>query len=170
LSKSCVAKLIFKDFSSCQVLEYTEKGPWKSWKSAWISSSLKGGDPGSRKRSSGKPLKFTLLHFSICSKLVRNFSNTFGFVILCRYASLLNYDIFIQPGTPSNWSKCQMYNNNENWSYFVLDILIYLEKLLKIISLFPQNLGVQRRPFFVLGASQDAWTPFWLNACRAYSG
>jgi hypothetical protein len=82
-----------------------------------------------------------------------------------RDASLLNYDIFIQPGTPSNWSKCQMYNNNENWSYFVSDILIYLGKQLKIISLFPQNLGVQRRPFFVLGASQDAWTPFWLKAC-----
>jgi hypothetical protein len=28
---------------------------------------------GLRKRSSGKPLKFTLLHVSICSKLVRNF-------------------------------------------------------------------------------------------------
>jgi hypothetical protein len=26
-------------------------------------------------------------------------------------------------------------------------------------------LGVQRRPLFVLGASQDAWTPFWLKAC-----
>ena len=36
---------------------------------------------------------------------------------------------------------------------------------MKIISLFPQNLGVQRRPCFVLGASQDAWTPFWLKAC-----
>jgi hypothetical protein len=59
-----------------------------------------GGGGSSRKRSSGKPLKFTLLHVSICSKLVRNFSNKFGFVILCRYASLLNYDIFIQPGTP----------------------------------------------------------------------
>jgi hypothetical protein len=35
---------------------------------------------GSRKRSSGKPLKFTLLHVSICSKLGRNFSNTLGFV------------------------------------------------------------------------------------------
>jgi hypothetical protein len=35
---------------------------------------------GSRKRSSGKPLKFTLLHISICSKLGRNFSNTLGFV------------------------------------------------------------------------------------------
>jgi hypothetical protein len=80
---------------------------------------------------------------------------------LCHYASLLNNDIFIQPGTPSNWSKCQMYNNNENWSYFVSDILIYLGKSLQIISLFPQNLGVQRRPFFVLWASQDAWTPFW---------
>jgi hypothetical protein len=30
------------------------------------------------------------------------FSNTLGFVSLCRYVSLLNYDIFIQPGTPSN--------------------------------------------------------------------
>jgi hypothetical protein len=73
-------------------------------------------------RPSGKPLKFTLLHVSICSKFVRNFSNTLGFVSLCCYASLLNYDIFIQPGTPSNWSKCQMYNNNENWSYLVSDI------------------------------------------------
>jgi hypothetical protein len=26
----------------------------------------------------------------------------FDFVSLCRYASVLNYDIFIQPGTPSN--------------------------------------------------------------------
>jgi hypothetical protein len=43
------------------------------------------------------------------------FSNTLAFVSLCRYASLLNYDIFIQSGTPSNWSKCQMYNTNENW-------------------------------------------------------
>jgi hypothetical protein len=53
-------------------------------------------------QDSGKPLKCTLLHVSICSKLVRNFSNTLGFMSLCRYASLLNYDIFIQPGTPSN--------------------------------------------------------------------
>jgi hypothetical protein len=36
--------------------------------------------------------------------------------------------------------------------------------LLKIISLSPKNLGVQRCPFFILGASQDAWTPFWLKA------
>ena len=57
---------------------------------------------GLRKHSSGKPLKFALLHVCICSKLVRNVSNTLGFVSLCRYESLLNYDIFIQPGTPSN--------------------------------------------------------------------
>jgi hypothetical protein len=75
---------------------------------------------------------------------------------------LINYDIFIQPGTPSK--KMSNYNNNENWSYFVSDIVIYFGKLLKIISRFPQNLGVQRRPFFVLGASQDARTPFWLKA------
>ena len=48
-----------------------------------------------------------------------------------------------------------MYNNNENCSYFVSDILIYLGKKLKIVSLSPQNLGVQRRPFFVLWASQQ---------------
>ena len=59
------------------------------------------GGGGFEKRSSGKPLKFTLLHVSICSMLVRNFSNTLGFVSLCRYDSLLNYDIFIQPGTPN---------------------------------------------------------------------
>jgi hypothetical protein len=62
----------------------------------------RGGGGVSRKRSSGKPLKFTLLHISICSKLVRNFSDALGFVSLCRYASLLIYDIFIQPITPSN--------------------------------------------------------------------
>jgi hypothetical protein len=61
-------------------------------------STVKG---GSRKRSSEKPLKFTLLHVSICSKLVQNFSKTLGFVSLCRYAYLLNNKIFIQPGTPS---------------------------------------------------------------------
>jgi hypothetical protein len=70
----------------------------------YIYSKGGGGGGGSRKRSSGKPLKFTLLHTSICSKLVRNFSNTLGFVStefvpLC---FLLNYDIFIQPGKPSN--------------------------------------------------------------------
>ena len=53
-----------------------------------------GGGVASRKCSSGKPLKFTLLHVSICSKLVRNFSNTLGFVILCRYASLLKTTTF----------------------------------------------------------------------------
>ena len=58
-----------------------------------------GGGGGSRKCSSGKPLKLMLLHVSICSKLVRNFSNTLGFASLCLYASLLNYDIFIQPST-----------------------------------------------------------------------
>jgi hypothetical protein len=78
------------------------------------------------------------------------FQNTWlcEFVPLC---FLVNYDIFIQPGTPSNLSKCQMYNNNENWSYFVSDILIYLGKSLKIISHFPRNLGVQRRPFSFKG-------------------
>ena len=44
-------------------------------------STVKGGGGGARKRSSGKPLKFVLLHVSICSKLVRNFSNTLGFVV-----------------------------------------------------------------------------------------
>ena len=70
------------------------------------------------------------------------FQNTW----LCEF--VFNYDIFIQPGTPSNLSKCQMYNNNENWSYFVSDILIYLGKSLKIISHFPRNLGVQKRSIF----------------------
>jgi hypothetical protein len=60
-----------------------------------------GGGGGSRKCPSEKPLKFTLLHVSICSKLVQNFSKTLGFVSLCRYAYLLNNNIFIQPGTPS---------------------------------------------------------------------
>jgi hypothetical protein len=60
------------------------------------------------------------------------FQNTW----LC--AAMFLYDIFIQPGAPSNWSKCQMYNNNENWSYLVSDMLIYLGKSLKIISLFPR--------------------------------
>jgi hypothetical protein len=114
-----------------------------------------------------------LLHISICSKLGRNFSNTLGFVSilsLCRYASLLN--LFSKLTMTFSFSQVHhqidqnvklMYNNNENWSYFVSDIL-NLGKSLKIISLFPQNLGVQRRPFFVLWASQDAWTPFWLKA------
>ena len=57
----------------------------------YIYSKEREGGGGSRKRSFGKPLKFTLLHVSICSKLFGNF----GFVSLCRYASLLNYDIFM---------------------------------------------------------------------------
>jgi hypothetical protein len=47
-------------------------------------STVKGG-VGLRKRSSGKPLNFTLLHVSICSKLVRNFSNT---TWLCEFVPL----------------------------------------------------------------------------------
>jgi hypothetical protein len=46
-----------------------------------------GGGGGSRKRFSGKALKFTLLHVIICPKLVRNFLNTLVFVSLCRYLS-----------------------------------------------------------------------------------
>jgi hypothetical protein len=86
-----------------------------------------GGGGGSRKRLSGN-LNFTLLiiHVSICSKLVRNFSTTLGFVILC--PAMLLYSTTTFSGTPSNRSKCQMYNNNEYWSYFVSDILIYLGK------------------------------------------
>jgi hypothetical protein len=121
-------------------------------------SSVRGGGGGSRKRSSGN--LWSLCYFISVSvpSSFENFQTHLALWVLnlCRYASLLNNDIFIQPGTPSNWSKCQMYNNNENWSYFVSDILIYLGKSLQIISLFPQNLGVQRRPFFVLWASQDA--------------
>jgi hypothetical protein len=122
-------------------------------------STVKGGGGGGWENVPLENL-WSLRHFMSvsCPKLVRNFHTHFGFVNLCRYASLLNYDIFIQPwsGTPSNWSKCQMYYNNENWSYFVSYIVIYLGKSLKIMSLSPQNLGVQRRPLFVLGASLDA--------------
>jgi hypothetical protein len=47
-------------------------------------STVKGGGGASRKRSSGKPLKFTLIHVSICSKLIRNFSN----IWLCEFVPL----------------------------------------------------------------------------------
>jgi hypothetical protein len=73
---------------------------------------------GLRKRSSGKPLEFTLLHVSICSKLFQTHLASW----VC--AAMLLY--LTTTFSPSNWSKCQMYNNNENWSYFVSDILIYL--------------------------------------------
>jgi hypothetical protein len=45
-----------------------------------------GGGRGSRKRSSGKPLKFTLRHISICSKLVRNFLNALGFYLTTTFS------------------------------------------------------------------------------------
>jgi hypothetical protein len=94
---------------------------------------------GFEKTFLGKPLKFTLLHacqylFQARSKFFKH-TWLYEFLPLC-FFTYLNYDIFIQTGTPSNWSKCQMYSNNENWSYFVSDILIYLGKSLKIISLF----------------------------------
>jgi hypothetical protein len=109
-----------------------------------------GGGGGSRKRSSGKPLKFTLLHvwFSICSKLVWNFSNTLGFVSLCCYASLLNYDIFIQPGTPSTWSNCLMYDDNENWSYVVSEKLIILREIIENNFPFPPEFGRPKASIF----------------------
>jgi hypothetical protein len=118
------------DFLVCRYIQAFSQGP-KRGRPILVQRYIYSKEGGLRKHSFGKPLKFTLLHISICSKLVRNFLNTLGFVSLCRYASLLNYDIFIQPGTLSNWSKCQMYNNNENWSYFVSDILIYLGKNFK---------------------------------------
>jgi hypothetical protein len=85
-----------------------------------------GGGGGSRKRSPGKPLKFMLFHVSMFPTSFEIFQTHLALWVCATIASFLNYDIFIQPGTPSNWSKCQMYNNNENWSYFVSDILIYL--------------------------------------------
>jgi hypothetical protein len=60
--------------------------------------------------------QYLFLHVSICSKLVRNFSNTLGFVSLCRYMLLyltMTFS-FSHAGTPSNCSNCLMYNNNEN--------------------------------------------------------
>jgi hypothetical protein len=67
-----------------------------------------------RKRSSGKPLKFMLLHVSIFPTSFEIFQTHLALWVCATIASLLNYGIFIQPGTPS---KCQMYNNNENWSF-----------------------------------------------------
>ena len=54
---------------------------------------------GSRKRSSGKPLNF--IKVTLCQYLFQansKFFKTLGFV---------SY-VFIQPGTPSNLSKCQI--------------------------------------------------------------
>ena len=45
----------------------------------YIFSKAGGGGGGFEKTFLWKPLKFMLLHISICSKLVRNFSNTLGF-------------------------------------------------------------------------------------------
>jgi hypothetical protein len=69
-----------------------------------------------------------------------------GFMSLCRYASLLNYDIFIQPGTPSNWSKCQM--NNENWSYYVSDIFNILREIIENNFPFSPEFGRPKASIF----------------------
>ena len=66
-------------------------------------STVKGGGGGGvEKTFLWKTFEVYVTSCQYLSKLVRNFSNTLGFVSLCRYASLLNYDIFIQPGTSSN--------------------------------------------------------------------
>jgi hypothetical protein len=65
-----------------------------------------------------------------CQYLFQARSKFFKHTWLCEFVLLcfFTYDIFIQPGTPSNWSNCLMYNDNENWSYFVSEKLIYLGK------------------------------------------
>jgi hypothetical protein len=71
------------------------------------------------------------VYVTSCQYLFQARSKVFKHTWLCEFVPLccfLNYDIFIQPSTPSNWSKCQMCNKNENWSYFVSDILIFLGK------------------------------------------
>jgi hypothetical protein len=108
------------------------------------------------KTSLWKPLKFTLLHVSICSKLVRNFSNTLGFVSLCRYASLTTTFSF-------NQVHHQIDQNVKCIIIMRIDANSFRTYTLRV---FPQNLGFQTRPLFVLGASQDAWTPFRLKACK----
>jgi hypothetical protein len=72
-------------------------------------------------------LKFFQTHLAlwVCAAMHLYLTTTFPFSQLHHK---INFIISIQPGTPSNWSKCQMYNNNENWSYFVSDILIYFNR------------------------------------------
>ena len=54
-------------------------------------------------------------------------------------------NIAIQTGTPSK--KTSNYNNNENWSYFVSDITIFVGKLLKIIP-FPPRIWASKGVHF----------------------
>ena len=117
-----------------------------------------------------KPLKFGsgrlltsirglsyFMHISICSAHTkahsRFFKHPLALWVLCRYAFLPRH--FHSSSTPTNWSKCQMYNNIENWIYFVSAILIYLGKSSSMISLFPKNFGRPNVSIFRCRASQD---------------
>jgi hypothetical protein len=90
-------------------------------------STVKGGGGGGRfeKTFLWKPLKFTLLHVSICSKLVRNFSNTLGFVSLCRHASLLTTTFsFSQVHLQTDQNvKCMIIMRIEAISFQIYNIL-----------------------------------------------
>ena len=70
-------------------------------------------------------MKFTLLHVSICSKLVRNFSNTLGFVSLCRHASLLTTTFsFSQVHLQTDQNvKCMIIMRIEAISFQIYNIL-----------------------------------------------
>jgi hypothetical protein len=57
---------------------------------------------------------------------------------------LINYDIFIQPGTPSKKTS----NNNENWSYFVSDIVIYFREIVENNFPSPPELGRPKASIF----------------------
>ena len=59
---------------------------------------------------------------------------------------------FTQLGTPSNWSKCQMYDNIEN---FFSNIFIYFRQIIENNFHFPQNFGRTKAPNFRCRASQD---------------
>jgi hypothetical protein len=69
-----------RQWGRCRLLARILKESVQFW---YDTSSVRG---GVEKTFLWKPLKFMLLHISICSKLVRHFSNTLN---LCRYTSLL---------------------------------------------------------------------------------
>ena len=61
-----------------------------------------GGGGGFEKTFIWKTFEFYVISCQYLFQARSKFFKTLGFASLCRYASLLNYDIFIQPGTPSN--------------------------------------------------------------------
>jgi hypothetical protein len=89
------------------------------------------------------------VYVTSCQYLFQPRSKFFKHTWLCEFVPLCfftyNYDIFIQPGTPSNWSKCQLYNNNKLFRFRYINIL---REIIENNFPFPPEFGRPKASIF----------------------